>query len=115
VYYVHLIESVSAPGERYVGMTTDLKQGLQEHNEGKSSHTAKSRPWNLITYIVFTHRLKAEASSVISNPGRATHSPIRAYGSACFDWRFAISGRRKCATIAANRIPSTAAHTTSDR
>ena len=28
VYYVYLIESVSAQGERYLGMTTDLKERL---------------------------------------------------------------------------------------
>jgi putative endonuclease len=28
VYYVYLIESLAAQGERYVGMTTDLKARL---------------------------------------------------------------------------------------
>ncbi len=32
VYYVYLIESLSAQEERYVGMTRDLKQRLREHN-----------------------------------------------------------------------------------
>jgi putative endonuclease len=44
VYYVYLIESVSVQGERYLGMTTDLKKRLQEHNAGKSSHTSKFKP-----------------------------------------------------------------------
>src|SRR6266536_4757219 len=61
VYYLYLIESLSVQGERYVGMTTDLKQRLQEHNAGKSSHTSKFRPWKLTTYIAFTDRIKAEA------------------------------------------------------
>jgi predicted GIY-YIG superfamily endonuclease len=61
MYYVYLIESVSAQGERYLGMTSDLKQRLQEHNAGKSSHTSKFRPWKLETYIAFTDRAKAEA------------------------------------------------------
>jgi putative endonuclease len=61
VYYVYLIESLSAHGERYVGMTTDLKQRLREHNQGKSSHTTKFSPWKLTTYIGFTDRGKAEA------------------------------------------------------
>ena len=61
MYYVHLIESLSVQGERYVGMTTDLKQRLREHNQGKSSHTKKFGPWKLITYIAFTDRAKAEA------------------------------------------------------
>jgi predicted GIY-YIG superfamily endonuclease len=61
VYYVYLIESLGAQGERYVGMTTDLKQRLGEHNAGKSSHTSKFRPWKLCTHIACTHRAKAEA------------------------------------------------------
>ena len=61
MYYVYLIESVSAQGERYLGMTTDLKERLQEHNAGKSFHTSKFRPWKLKTYIAFTDRAKAGA------------------------------------------------------
>jgi putative endonuclease len=73
VYYVYLIESLSAQGERYVGMTTDLKQRLREHNQGKSCHTAKSSPWKLITYLAFTGRAKAEAFKhyLRSGPGHA--------------------------------------------
>src|SRR5438094_9937198 len=61
VYYVYLIESLSAQEERYVGMTRDLKQRLRAHSQGKSSHTAKFKPWTLISYIAFTNRTKAEA------------------------------------------------------
>jgi putative endonuclease len=61
VYYVYLIESLSTQRERYVGMTTDLKQRLRAHNQGKSSHTAKFSPWKLITYVAFVDRAKAEA------------------------------------------------------
>ena len=60
MYYVYLIQSLAAEGERYVGMTADLKQRLREHNAGKSSHTSKFRRWKLITYIAFTDRAKAE-------------------------------------------------------
>ena len=61
MYYVYLIESVSAQGERYLGMSTELKERLREHNAGKSSHTLKFKPWKLTTYIAFTDRAKAEA------------------------------------------------------
>ena len=60
VHYVYLIESRSSRGERYVRTTTDLKQRLQEHNRGKSSHTSKFRPWKLTTYIAFRDRGRAE-------------------------------------------------------
>jgi hypothetical protein len=51
VYYVYLIESIFAQDERYLGMTTDLKEHLQEHNAGKSFHTSKFRPWKLKTRV----------------------------------------------------------------
>jgi len=63
MHYVYLIESLSAKGGRYVGMTTDLKPRFQEHNQGKSSHTTKFGPWKLINYIAFSNRAKAEARS----------------------------------------------------
>ena len=61
MYHVYLIESVSAQGERYLGMTTDLEERLQEHNGGKSSYTSKFRPWKLKTYVAFSDRAKAGA------------------------------------------------------
>lgn len=61
MYYVYLIESLSAENKRYVGMTTDLKQRIEQHNAGRSSHTSKFKPWKLTTYIAFTDRAKAEA------------------------------------------------------
>jgi len=61
VFYVYLIESLSTQVKRYVGMTADLKQRLQEHNAGKSSHTSKFKPWRLMTYVAFTDRAKAQA------------------------------------------------------
>jgi predicted GIY-YIG superfamily endonuclease len=61
VFYVYLIESLSAHGRRYVGLTTNLKQRLLEHNAGKSAHTSKYLPWRLVTYIAFSDRSKAES------------------------------------------------------
>jgi predicted GIY-YIG superfamily endonuclease len=61
VHYVYLIESLSAQGQRYVGVTTDLKQRLQDHNAGKSPHTSKFIPWKLTTYIAFGDPAKAKA------------------------------------------------------
>jgi predicted GIY-YIG superfamily endonuclease len=60
VHYVYLIESLSARGQRYVGMTADLERRLLEHNAGKSPHTSKFIPWQLRTYIAFADPIKAE-------------------------------------------------------
>lgn len=61
MYYVYLIRSLSDPGQRYVGMTADLKRRMAEHNSGKSPHTSKFRPWELATYIAFSDRKQAES------------------------------------------------------
>jgi putative endonuclease len=61
MFYVYLIESRSIHGQRYVGLTSDLKQRFREHNSGKSAHTSKWRPWQLVTYLAFSDRTKAES------------------------------------------------------
>jgi putative endonuclease len=61
MFYVYLIESIAFPGQRYVGLTIDLKHRLRNHNDGASPHTSKFKPWRLVTYIAFSDRTKAEA------------------------------------------------------
>ena len=59
MYYIYLIKALNFPDIFYVGYTTNLKQRLETHNSGGSIHTAKYRPWKLITYIAFSEREKA--------------------------------------------------------
>jgi len=59
VQYVYLIQSVSFPDQRYVGATSNLKGRLEAHNEGRSPHTSKYKPWQLITYLAFSEESKA--------------------------------------------------------
>lgn len=59
MHYVYLIRSQAQPNEKYVGFTKDLKKRLKAHNDGRSHHTAKFKPWSLITYIAFEDKLKA--------------------------------------------------------
>jgi putative endonuclease len=61
VFYVYLLESLGSPGQRYVGLSTDLRLRLRRHNAGQSRHTAKFRPWRLAMYLAFSDRAKAEA------------------------------------------------------
>ena len=51
--YVYLLQSVSVPAQRYVGLTTNLQDRLRAHNDGSSSHTSKYRPWKIVTYLCF--------------------------------------------------------------
>ena len=57
---VYLLQSESVAGQRYVGVTSDLKRRLADHNAGKSPHTSKYAPWKLVTYIAFSDEKKAE-------------------------------------------------------
>lgn len=61
MYYVYLLESEASGGQRYIGLTTDLKRRLADHNAGKSSHTSKYTPWRLVTYVAFSDVEKARA------------------------------------------------------
>lgn len=59
--YVYLLQSLSFPEQRYVGLTSDLEKRLATHNAGQSSHTAKFRPWKLVGYLAFADESKAAA------------------------------------------------------
>ena len=51
--YVYLLQSLSVPTQRYVGVTANLEERLRAHNAGASSHTSKYRPWKIVTYLCF--------------------------------------------------------------
>jgi Predicted endonuclease containing a URI domain len=68
-FFVYLLQSVSDPERRYVGVTTDVVARLADHNAGKSTHTAKYPPWRLVTYIGFSSRAKAESFEIYLKSG----------------------------------------------
>ncbi len=59
--YVYLLQRLSCPDKRYVGLTNDLNSRLKDHNSGKSPHTAKFKPWQVVVAIRFSDDQKAEA------------------------------------------------------
>ena len=59
MWYVYIIRSVSSPNQEYTGATEDLRQRIADHNAGKSSHTAKFRPWELLWYCSFPDKMMA--------------------------------------------------------
>lgn len=61
MHYVYILESVHTPAEKYVGCTDNLKGRIADHNAGKSPHTAKHRPWNLVCYHAFADERRAIA------------------------------------------------------
>ncbi len=56
---VYLLRSVTCPAQTYVGPTDDVDRRLAVHNAGGSVHTARSRPWRLVTYTAFQDREQA--------------------------------------------------------
>jgi len=73
MYYVYLIQSIQFPEIVYVGFTKDLKKRFLCHNSGGSIHTAKYKPWKLISYFAFADEKKAIAFEkyLKSQSGRA--------------------------------------------
>ena len=59
MHYVYLIKSISHPKQKYIGIASDLKDRMKAHNEGRSPHTSKYKPWKLVTYLAFSEELKA--------------------------------------------------------
>ena len=71
--YVYLLQSIPFPEKRYIGLTSNLKNRLDAHNRGQSLHTAKFKPWELVTYVAFSNESMAVAFEeyLKSGSGRA--------------------------------------------
>ncbi len=73
MWYVYIIRSVNFPKQEYTGASEDLKQRIADHNAGKSQHTAKFSPWDLVWYGAFPDKMTALAFEkyLKSHSGRA--------------------------------------------
>jgi predicted GIY-YIG superfamily endonuclease len=57
--FVYIIQSRQHSNQYYTGITDNVENRLAEHNAGKSQHTAKFKPWQLISYTAFLDESKA--------------------------------------------------------
>jgi putative endonuclease len=73
MWYVYIIRSGAFPEQEYAGASANLKNRLADHNAGKSPHTAKFSPWQLVWYSAFPDKYKALAFEeyLKSHSGRA--------------------------------------------
>lgn len=73
MWYVYILRSRSHPAQEYTGASEDLRQRLADHNAGKSAHTAKYSPWDLLWYCAFPDKMPALAFEqyLKSHSGRA--------------------------------------------
>jgi len=61
MWYVYIIRSATSPEHDYISVppTADLRQRMADRNAGKSAHTAKFIPWELVWYSAFPDKYKA--------------------------------------------------------
>jgi putative endonuclease len=73
MYYAYILRSENFPDQSYVGSTGDLRKRLAEHNAGKSIHSNKFKPCNLVAYVALRERhLVEEMENYLkSGSGRA--------------------------------------------
>jgi len=71
--YVYVLQSEMDPLRHYVGISDEPDRRLTEHNDGRSIHTNKFRPWKVIVTIGFADASKASAFEryLKSGSGRA--------------------------------------------
>lgn len=67
--YIYLLKSTKNPQKKYIGITSNLKKRLKEHNSRKSHHTSRFAPWKLLTAIYFEDEKKAEKFEIYLKSG----------------------------------------------
>ncbi len=73
MHFVYILQSESQPDQFYTGLCKDVGTRLAAHNAGQSPHTAKFKPWRLISYHYFADSSTAAAFEryLKSGSGRA--------------------------------------------
>lgn|ERR1700722_568640 len=51
MYFVYSIQSRTRPEHYYIGITEDIDRRLTEHNNEKSVHSNRFKPWELVFYV----------------------------------------------------------------
>jgi predicted GIY-YIG superfamily endonuclease len=58
---VYILQSLGDPDQYYTGLCADVQKRLAAHNAGQSSHTAKFKPWRLLSAHYFADERVAAA------------------------------------------------------
>ena len=69
MFYVYILRSKTHPAQTYIGLTSDLRKRLAEHNAGRSIHTNKFKPWELTAYVALPEKHVAERFESYLNTG----------------------------------------------
>ena len=57
--FVYTLKSDRDPIRYYVGLTSNLRTRLADHNEGRCAHTADGRPWSIDVVVAFADEQRA--------------------------------------------------------
>jgi len=57
--FVNVLRNADQNPQFYVGLTSDVKARLPDHNMGRCPHTASRRPWQLHVVIEFSDEQRA--------------------------------------------------------
>jgi predicted GIY-YIG superfamily endonuclease len=61
VNYVYILQSAAEPAQFYTGLCADVEKRVAAHNAGQSPHTAKYKPWRLLSFHYFEDAATAAA------------------------------------------------------
>jgi putative endonuclease len=59
--FVYVLKNADDPPRYYLGLTSDVKRRLGEHNAGSCTHTAKYLPWCIDVVVEFADERRAIA------------------------------------------------------
>jgi putative endonuclease len=74
VFYVYVLRSESDYGF-YIGLSTNLRARLRQHQDGKNFTTKSRGPWKLIYYEAYAEREDAERREKLLKSGAGRRFP----------------------------------------
>ncbi len=69
MYYVYILKSKKTDN-LYVGSTIDLRNRVQEHNNGETKSTKFGRPWKLLYYEAYCEKTLAQKTELFYKTGQ---------------------------------------------
>ena len=58
-HFVYVLKNADPVPRFYVGLTSDVRARVGDHNTGRCPHTARHRPWQLHVVIMFPDEPRA--------------------------------------------------------
>ena len=79
---VYILRSRADPSRHYVGITNNLRERLEWHNDRPSGHTIRHRPWSVVVSMEFTTEKAARHFEKYLKSGSGRAFAKRHFGAA---------------------------------